>query len=272
MAPRALLVLQLLRAAAAFPGAAGPAGGAPLDTLTFAQPRPSHRLQSVNATAEHQPDAPVDCRDALALDRQHGGRVLFDMSVSPTEPTHLTVKFWGGLSVVNGSNFTAQSNTWLLDATKGWAQHGWAHAWPCELDQSDPGRSAALDGSFPGRWQYATYPIPEEWTRGKTTLRLGLGTGLFQWYGGPGYMPSRPLFKAYTHVAPFLDIPADEMQGSAPPLAPPKPVDSNASNALAASVGDAVQHLFDVQVWNWTLVELGQMPACLFGAVSCCFP
>ena len=81
-------------------------------------------------------------------------------------------------------------------------------------------------------------------------------------------MPSRALFKAYTHVEPFLEIPAGEQQGAAPPDAPPKFVDPDASAELATSVGAAVQHLFDVQVWNWTLVELGQMPACLFGAVN----
>jgi hypothetical protein len=80
-------------------------------------------------------------------------------------------------------------------------------------------------------------------------------------------MPSRPLFKAYTHVDPFVPIPA-EMQGKAPAPAKPKALNTNTSDVLAASVGAAVQHLFDVQVWNWTLVAMGQMPACLFGAVS----
>ena len=80
-------------------------------------------------------------------------------------------------------------------------------------------------------------------------------------------MPSRPLFKAYTHVDPFLQIP-NEQQGTAPPQAAEKPSDPYSSSELAVSVGSAVQHLFDVQLWNWTLVELGQLPACLFGAVS----
>ena len=80
-------------------------------------------------------------------------------------------------------------------------------------------------------------------------------------------MPSRPFFKAYTHVDPFLHIP-DEQQGTAPPHAAAKPADPHSSAELATSVGSAVQHLFDVQLWNWTLVELGQIPACLFGAVS----
>ena len=46
------------------------------------------------------------------------------MKVSPTEPNHLTVKYWGGVSVVNGTAFVEQSNTWLLDPTG--KQYGWA--------------------------------------------------------------------------------------------------------------------------------------------------
>jgi hypothetical protein len=241
-----------------------------LDTITFAQPDARHKLQSTNASIELHPHATPDCQSALALNRTAGGRVLFDMQVSPTEQTHLSVKYWGSIAMVNGTAFVEQANTWLLDPTTEpkWGQHGWAHSWPCELDQADPGRGNAIDGPFPDRWQYATYPLPKSWTENKTTLTIGLGTGLFQWYGAPGFMPSRALFKAYTHVEPFLEIPAEEQQGVAPPDAPPKPVDPNASAELATSVGAAVQHLFDVQVWNWTLVELGQMPACLFGAVS----
>ena len=99
------------------------------------------------------------------------------MRVSPSKQTHLSVKFWGSISTVNGSAFVAQSNTWLLDPTRAWAQYGWAHQWPCELDQTDPGRGSAIDGPFPGRWQYVTYPIPKEWTTGKSTVTLGLVSG-----------------------------------------------------------------------------------------------
>ena len=174
-----------------------------LGTITFAKPLPSHNLDATNATVELHPQATPDCRNALALNRTGGGRVLFDMAVSPTEVAHLSVKCWGGVSIVNGTPFESQSNTWLLDSTcrispttgkcgsQRWQQHGWAHSFPCELDQADPGRSSALDGSLPGRWQCATCPLPREWTANKTTLRLGLGTGLFQWHGAPGHMPSR---------------------------------------------------------------------------------
>jgi hypothetical protein len=42
-------------------------------------------------------------RSALALDRAAGGRVLFDMQVSPSEQNHLSVKYWGGVAMVNGT-------------------------------------------------------------------------------------------------------------------------------------------------------------------------
>jgi hypothetical protein len=164
-----------------------------LDTIVFAAPTPSHNLEATNASAEVHPQATADCRTGLAINRTSGGQVLFDMGVSPTEVTHLTVKYWGSVSVVNGTPFVKQGNTWLLDptcrtsptshkcVTPRWKQFGWAHSWPCELDQADPGRSSAIDGPFPGRWQYTTYPLPQAWTANKTIVRLGLGTGLFQW-------------------------------------------------------------------------------------------
>ena len=66
-------------------------------------------------------------------------------------------------------------------------------------------------------------------------------------------MPSRALFRAYTHVDPFLAIAPSEQQGAAPPDAPPKPRDPQASTYVASNVGAAVQHLFDAQVTTLTL-------------------
>ena len=60
-------------------------------------------------------------------------------------------------------------------------------------------------------------------------------------------MPSRPLFKAYTHIDPFLHIP-DEQQGTAPRQAAAKPSDPNSSAELATSVGSAVSDCGDCGV------------------------
>ena len=45
---------------------------------------------------------------ALVLDREHGGRVLFNMTVDPDQQNHLTIKYWGGISYVNGTAFVKQ--------------------------------------------------------------------------------------------------------------------------------------------------------------------
>ena len=57
-----------------------------------------------------------------------------------------------------------------------------------------------------------------EWTLLRTRIKIGLGTGNFIGYGPPTYMPSRSFFRAYTHTAPYLQIPPHEQQGSVPPF------------------------------------------------------
>ena len=47
-------------------------------------------------------------------------------------------------------------------------------------------------------------------------------------------MPSRPLFKAYTHTDPYLVVPTSEIQGTAPPDAQPKPRSANSSDELVS--------------------------------------
>ena len=246
-----------------------------LDTVTFASTSSAaaHNVAAVNGSTLRYADAPADNNLALAFGtRETGGgagqgRVLFDMACSPTGMTHLTVKFWGGAAMINGSKYGHQMNTWLLDPAKNYsAQWGWGHAWPCELDQTNPDRSEALDGPFPGRWQFVTYVLPERWTHGKSTVRLGIGTGIFQWYGGGTLYPSRALFRAYTHAAPYLSIPAGELHGSEPPHADARALRRDAVATLTANVTTAVARLFAAQAWNWSDVEAGRLPACLFGA------
>jgi hypothetical protein len=46
---------------------------------------------------------PSDDAKAMVFDPKHGGRVVAEMIVSPTEQTYITVKYWGGIGVANGS-------------------------------------------------------------------------------------------------------------------------------------------------------------------------
>jgi hypothetical protein len=243
-----------------------------LDTVIFgsAESATAHNVAAVNGSLLKYSSAPADNNLALVLGRERGagqGSVLFDMAVNPTGLNHITVKFWGGAAMINGSKATRQMNTWLLDpATNYSEQWGWGHAWPCELDQTNPSRSEADDGPFSGRWQYVTCVLPEAWTRGKTMAKLGIGTGIFQWYSGPTVYPSRAVFRAYTHVSPFMRIPLTELQGAEPVHAEARPLHADAAATMAANVTTAVGRLFDAQVWNWVNVEHGRMPAGLFGA------
>lgn len=114
--------------------------------------------------------------------------------------------------------------------------------------------------------QYITYALPPEWTLLRKELRLGLGTGNFIGYGPPTYMPSRSFFRAYTHTAPYLSLPATEQQGTVPSLADPRPPAANFSDEVGAQVAAGVQHLLDQQLMNWSAVADGTMPSAIYGA------
>lgn len=246
-----------------------PLASNPIDTIDFGCPEPRHNAQLANCTLAPAADGPHGGDAGLIFDPLRGGSIRFTMAVDPVEQTHLTVRFWGGATLINGSVLTAQQNTWLLNPLTNFTQWGASHEWPCEFDQFDPSRSIAGSGAFPNRWQYVTYPLPRDWTANRTELELGLGTGGFAWYSGPAYYPSRPIYRGYTHVAPYVSVDPDESRGvKVPPDAPARgglpPAVLSAS--VAAELAAAVQHLFDAQLWSWADVGAGTVPRCLFGA------
>jgi hypothetical protein len=247
-----------------------PGGDVSLDTVIFgdAVSARAHgmRLQNAQVVRFNETEPLGEPAAVHISDAKPGGRVLFDMKVDPSVSvrTHLTVKFWGGS--LAGIPQT-QRDTWLLDPKSNFSsQYGSSHNFPCELDQVDPVRGIAMSGPLPGRWQYATFALPFEWTALRTKITLGLGTGNFVGYGPPTYMPSRSLFRAYTHVSPYLQIPPAEQQGSVPPLAAPRKPRSNFTADVDLQIAQGVQRLLDSQLMNWSAVRNYQLPSAIYGA------
>eukprot|EP01047_Picozoa_sp_COSAG01_P046337 COSAG01_NODE_4342_length_5118_cov_2.630205_1_plen_1459_part_00 len=209
--------------------------------------------------------------DAVQLNLQ--GRVVFTMAVNGLAQNYVTVKFWGsqaGLEV--GSQL--KTGPFVLDLldpqanfTKSFSVEGTSAP---ELDNASPGASAAL-GPFRGRWQYSTIQLPRAWTDHRCQITIGLGAGQWKGYGKPYLAPARAIYAVYTHKNPHLQVFGSEQQGAPPSApAPPAPQTPNASAVLDHNVQLGVQHILDAQAvaMNWSAVEAGVFPRCLFGAPS----
>jgi fibronectin type 3 domain-containing protein len=196
------------------------ARAAALDTIVFGD------SGSEAAHALAAPDTEViggalgqPARRALPLTTPdvYGGSFAFTMTVDPVRRNYVTVKLWGE---DDGDLRTGRLYLYVPSGGVDY-QVGYRH-------EGDYPALSVTGGKppLPGRFFYSTTLLPLSMTRGKTSLTLkivsagrlyGLGSG-----GPPSgnYQftmdrPGRGLYRAYTHVDPFLD-PTGEVQGAAP--------------------------------------------------------
>jgi len=147
----------------------------------------------------------------------NGGDLTFTMGVDPLRRNYVTVKLWGG------DDTNDLMGRLYLYVPIGGADYqiGYRH----EGDYM-PLSVAASKPPLPGRFFYSTTLLPLWMTQGKTSLTLKLvSTGKLYGLGSGGpptgnyqfnmTVPSRGIYRAYTHVAPIL-TPDGEIQGSAP--------------------------------------------------------
>ena len=146
-----------------------------------------------------------------------GGGATFTMKVARTGTTYVSVKLWGG-------DFdTTDGNEWRL--------HLYAHidGQVQQIGYQEQGVIDSLDARHwqprsPGRFFLHTVPLPEALTSGRTELTLEIrATGRIWSYGGTPekyYYPmtedSRPVYAAYTHDAPYLELEPSDVLGTAP--------------------------------------------------------
>ncbi|MFP5041451.1 putative Ig domain-containing protein [Parasediminibacterium sp. JCM 36343] len=148
----------------------------------------------------------------------YGGSLTFIMKVDPVNRNYFTIKLWGG----DDGTITTAGRLYLYAPLNGINyQVGYRH----EGDYT----CLSVVGSkqpLPGRFFYSTTMLPLSLTKGKTSVTLkiisagrlyGLGNG-----GPPNgsyqfYMtqPSRGIYKAFTHIDPYLDV-STETQGKTP--------------------------------------------------------
>lgn len=197
------------------------AAAASLDTLIFgdSSSESAHSL-STNSTEIIAGQLGQTARRCLPLNPAdvNGGDLTFTMAVDPVRRNYVSLKLWGGDDTdyqmgrlylyvpLNGVNY----------------QVGYRHEgdyMPLSVTHWHP--------PLPGRFFYSTTLLPLWMTQGKTSLTLKIvSTGRLYPFGSGGptasspYQyamdrPSRGIYRAYTHVDPYLDV-SGETQGTAP--------------------------------------------------------
>lgn len=148
----------------------------------------------------------------------NGGSLTFTMQVDPLRRNYVSVKLWGedGKSSDIGRLYLYV----IKDGIE--YQVGYRH----EGDYM-PLSVAHWLAPLPGRFFYSTTMLPYSMTRGSTSVTLKIvSTGRAYPFGSGGptssspyqYAMNRPsvgIYRAYTHVDPFLNV-ADEKQGKEP--------------------------------------------------------
>ncbi len=146
----------------------------------------------------------------FSKDDQH---VDFQLGCHPDQQTYFTVKVWGS----SGSGGRPGSSLLLRDPEQGDAPFDPVARQDGALNPSHHPRTGEIvrqleAKAFPGRFYYATYPIPLEMTRGRSTVRLRL---LYK-----GGAPGLDVYRVYTHLEPFFEVPESEVQGKPFELGP----------------------------------------------------
>ena len=161
--------------------------------------------EAYQVRSAYEPALGTACRRLRSDKDEDGASMSFTMDTKPDEQNYFTVKFWGSdrrmvnlrLSDGDGNYIDGAAPAWK--PLGGYGAHGMAQFW-------EFGGSAAA-GAFPGRFIYATYPVPHAFTKGKDEVRFQLSAP------GKTAHPSQGIYAAYTHSGKFFGPPADEKQG-----------------------------------------------------------
>jgi len=139
-----------------------------------------------------------------------GGSITFTMTVDPQAQNYVTVKLWG--------SDKGQASGRLVLYAEG-LQVGYRHEGDYDvLNQCDD------EGEAPGRFFYQTVPLPLSLTQGKNSISLKIAAlgpmwpygQTFEKYQKPLAVPSRGIYRIYTHTAARFVPDASERQGQFP--------------------------------------------------------
>ncbi len=163
----------------------------------------------------------LPARRLLANGEWRGGKLTFKMKVDPEKPNYFTVKLWG--SDTCGHDEHEQRLSLYIEGKQLGTRHLGA------MDMLDIMKYDLA--RYPGRFLYATRPLPLHLTQGKTEVELTIEA-----QGGiNGYAPkiedyqhmmnepSRGVYRVYTHTQPCFEPAEDDVQGAPPEEVPVRP-------------------------------------------------
>ncbi|MEU6904147.1 Tat pathway signal sequence domain protein [Streptomyces coeruleorubidus] len=148
-----------------------------------------------------------------------GGTLKFDVAVSPTGTTYVTVRLWGDDYDSTSQEGASGTNMWRLQLFCDGLQVGYQDGGAVDcLDILDTSPRS------PGRFFFHTLPLPERMTAGKKKVTLEIRSMGRIWSYGQNAdqlyykmtTPSRGIYRLYTHTEPYFAPPKGEVQGPAP--------------------------------------------------------
>jgi hypothetical protein len=202
------------------------AGNGVVDSIRFGDPT-SEKAHQLNAELSEvfEGGLGVPARRFIPPDEPgwRGGKATFEMAVDPEKQNYCTVKMWGGYFAPKSAGRMAL----YIDGKMVGQRH------LGEIDMLDVAREEAR---FAGRFFYKTVPLPLAMTQGKQKVQLSVEAQGGIWvYGGEiekfqhdMEIPSRGVYRAYTHTEPCLEPAAEELQGM-PVTDPPVRADNGAA-------------------------------------------
>jgi hypothetical protein len=231
----ALFLLGIMATARAVSGAGI------LDSIAFgdATSENSHNFSSgTSEIVKSGLDEPARKLLPLQPESWQGGSMAFTLKVDPIQPNYATIRLWG-------SDISTERLILFCEGR----QVGYIHLG--DVDILDFGNEDN-DPPLSGRFYYSTSPLPIEMTRGKTELHFeihsigpvwGYGQN-FNQFQKPMSLPTRGIYKLYTHTDGYFVPPANEKQGDAP-TAPPvrKEPGEEVMGKLKSRVNDEIKSL-----------------------------
>ena len=194
--------------------------------------------------------------------------VDFKLDCNPDQRNYVTVKVWGSSGSKDGQLLLGHKKG--VDLTKKHAPEG-VLTWQ------------RIKNPLPGRFYYATRPLPKSLTDGQSTVKVTLGY--------KGSSPGPQVYNIYCHQEAFFEPPEDELQGDPFELGPPRPDkgkeisakeafkhwESRVNRAFKEMLsGNYTQKEWDnsdpglVQIFGEKykkLIEQGKIPAWTYGAI-----